>query len=1188
MSSIDFGSFTTTNGRTTGLGFASGLDSSSLIEEILAARQSNVTKNEDIIETNNNRIDAASQLKTLLSRFQSTADLLRAPTGINNASSDLFKYTTTSLSSSTSTAASTYLSVVSAAGASLTSYDITNVTKATAHQIQKAGFSSRTASVVGNSSVTDNYQTNLGTVSGSVLNASEPIKFSNDIVGSKAAIDVEFGSQNQFEALDEIEFGTTKITFGGAGGNDIDISSATTVADKVALIATRMNEITTGDEAGYTYTANGSTLVVTRDKYGSDSEIGTALAIKADFSNNADSTQTIKIGSDAALNNPIDAVLNVEGTDGSQASTATNAKLDMVFGSQNQFDATDSITFGNTTITFGGTGGDDINISSATTLNDKIDAIITRMNAVSTSPENSYTYSRTANGVLTITQNTTGAIADTGNDMTVTANFATGTTDTTQTVAFGKNYDNNGSSSGSVSPSNSSVSGSVSSNGIDGHAAASKATITATFLNNNFDAADGGADDTLSIGDTDITFGGSGDVAIGADLAETLANIADYMNSITTGPESGYTYTTNGVDGLVITRDVYGDNDTVTTNLNLDANFSADADTTNTVQFGSAAAANNPAATTLNVSGTDGVNNTSVSTAKTSHISTLSGDVTVSGATYIAGSSSATDFTPNSVVFTATVNGVAYTSKPVTLDGGSINGGGAGTSGIGDQIASGTEIIFVKDDDSNPAEGTTDVTFSLVVGDATTIADQTAAGNYATSLNTWLNTTNDITITQSPTVPEFRAGAFTLGGVELNLEEGDSLNAIKSKINSVSGTSGVTADIIQISDTNFSLVLKSKNTGVENKILEYGDGDSGDSPVGYLQIGLDNVSFSEVISAKDASFDIDGTTITRASNNINDVIDGLTFNIIADTPADTPPTLTVNVDSDNEIIKTGVVNFINAYNDLRFFISSQSERNDNNALVEDASLGDDSILRDILTQVDTQLTRSVSGLGSGAIKSLFAAGVDTLDFPGDDETPETKSVFTLDETKFDAAIASDFEALRNVFAFSFTSNSSELGVFKHSNKLNLTNFVLDIDNTQSKEFQVAIRDSTTNEILFYADLNESDSTIKGRAGTALEDTTFIYTGDGTDTITISATRGVADSVFNLVNNYTKDDGLVDQFVDSIVDDNDTIQNRIDDINELITSERERLIAEFSLLEAIISQANSTLSFLNSQLNASNK
>ena len=111
---------------------------------------------------------------------------------------------------------------------------------------------------------------------------------------------------------------------------------------------------------------------------------------------------------------------------------------------------------------------------------------------------------------------------------------------------------------------------------------------------------------------------------------------------------------------------------------------------------------------------------------------------------------------------------------------------------------------------------------------------------------------------------------------------------------------------------------------------------------------------------------------------------------------------------------------------------------------------------------------------------FISPGISTIKISDIDIRVEPKrfQILTLDETKFDAAIASDFEALRNVFAFSFTSNSSELGVFKHSNKLNLTNFVLDIDNTQSKEFQVAIRDSTTNEILFYADLNESDSTIK--------------------------------------------------------------------------------------------------------------
>lgn len=1181
MSTINFGSFNKSTG--TSLGLISGLDSTSLIDSILESRTNSITQTSDKITANTDKVSAIGEMRTLLDRLKTTGNFLRAPTGSQNASSDFFRYTLATLSSSTSTAASTYLSVTSQPGATLNSYSIANIERAISHQIRKDGFTSKTASVVGNASVTDNYQVSLGTVTGSVLNATTPITFTNDVKGSKASIDVTFGSQNVFDAADSITFGATTLTFGGTGGNDIDISGATTVAQKVAAIATRMNAITTGEESRYTYTASGSVLTVTRDVAGSNSEVDTSLTIDANFSN-TDTTQTVKIGSQAAANNPASGDINILGTDGNQGTTARSAVLEMTFGSQNEFDAEDEITFGSTTLTFGGTGDSDIDLSSASSLDDKLDAIVAYMNTVGSGVESTYTYSRTSTGVITITQDTTGTIASTGNDMNVSADFSNGTDDTTQTVAIGRNYHNNGSVSGSVGYSNSLVSGSVSENGVDGYAAASKASINIVFNNNEFDASD-----SLVFGSTDLRFGGGGgsaDIVVGASLNETLQNIVKYMNDLTSGSEAGYNYTTNGTNTITITREIYGSNADVGTNLTIDANFS-NGGTTNTIAIGSQAAANNPASGTLNTLGTDGVSQTAISTAMTTHTSTLSGAITLQTPTYIAGTSTADSFTPNVVEFKATVGGVTYTSRPVVLDGGDINGTGTGANGLGNQIAAGTVITFVKDTDGDTTEGTKDVAFQLVVGDAATIADSAGAATYATSIDTWLNTTNSITITQNPTVPPFRAGTFTLGGVEITLAEGDNLLNIKSKINSVSAASGVSADIIQISENNFSLVLRAVDTGADNKILEYSDGDAGDGVSGTLQFGLDNVTFTQVQAGSDASFTLNGQTITRSSNVISDVVDKVTFSLLSDTPDSSPPTLTVTIGENTDLIKNGINDFLTAYNDLKFFISEQTERDENGDLVETALLGDERILRDVITAIDAELSRTISGITNGNAATLFAIGIDTFDFPGDSETPATSDIFVIDEDKFNAAFAANFEAVRNIFAHNFSSNSANLSIFSHSNKTTQTDYILDIDTSRASGDQVRVLDATTQDFLFNATLNTQRRTITGLAGTGLEGAVFIYTGDGTDSITVHASRGVADSVYNLLDGFLSDDGLIQSSIDSFLNTNDRLQERVDDDNERLEAERKILIDRFTQVEAIVSSANSTLQFLASQTAASN-
>ena len=130
---INLGTILTQNGRTTANGIASGLDSATLIDGILEGRQVTVDKLKDNIETNNTKVSALGDLRLLLERFQSASNVLRNPPGVNNASSNLFQYTTSTLSSNTSVAASEYLSITSEPGATVNSYLVDNISLAEEH-----------------------------------------------------------------------------------------------------------------------------------------------------------------------------------------------------------------------------------------------------------------------------------------------------------------------------------------------------------------------------------------------------------------------------------------------------------------------------------------------------------------------------------------------------------------------------------------------------------------------------------------------------------------------------------------------------------------------------------------------------------------------------------------------------------------------------------------------------------------------------------------------------------------------------------------------------------------------------------------------------------------------------------------------------------------------------------------------
>ncbi|MDB2415093.1 flagellar filament capping protein FliD [Rickettsiales bacterium] len=1210
---IDFGTIVQQNGRTTASGFASGLDSKSLIDGILEGQTVATDRQQDTIDLNSNKLTAIAEMQTLLERFKTTADFLRSPPGVKNSSSDLFKYTSATVTSNTSIAASTYLNVTTTPGAVVGNKTITDIALAKEQIIRLSGFTSDTSDVVKNTSVTDDYSAVLGTVPGTVLNTTTPVTFSNDQAGTRASIDIVFGTQNVFNASDNIVFGSTTITFGGGGGNDIDISAATTVSAKVSAIAARMNAITSGDESKYVYIAHGETLTVERAEVGANADIGingavgTNLNITANFSN-TDTTQTVKIGSQDASNNPAGGALNSLGTEGALSAKAT---LDIVFGPENNFEKQDSITFGATKITFGGTGGNDIDISSAATVSAKLAAIVTRMNAVTTGTEanTNYTYSSSGN-TLTITRDTVGALATIGSDLTVTSDFSKGNSttastsdDKTQTVQIGNK-----------AASNASVSGTVSANGIDGYPAPTKANIKVKFgSQNEFDLSS----DSISFGSTTVTFAtpGTGDAGDVLDitgettLLQRLTHVVNHMNKKTTGEEAGYNYSLvnegSGEYSILVTREVFGKHATVDTDMTVASNFSSGS--TNqvvTLGFGGALAvgpSNGSQTSKVNVNGTEGVDVTTITDANTTHTTTLSGAITMNTPVYVAGSSDGLTFTPNQIIFKATVGGENYTSRPVILDGGSLTGGGgSGTNNFGDAIAAGTVITFIKDDQSDDSTGQRDVAFNLVVGNATTIADSAAATTYATtSIKNVLDTGGTggaaISITNSQTNPFFRAGTFALGKADITLAEGDNLQVIKTKINALSSLTGVTAEILKVAENSYNLNLKSSNTGLDYAINRYNTGGRAhDTSAGVMKMGGGNVTFTQTQAAADSEFKLDGVTITRSSNSIGDALDNVTFSLLGDTKTAAPSTsLKVDISENNDVIKNGVIDFLNSYNDLRFFISKHEQREADGTLKEDAILGDDAILRDALNAINTSLSKTVAGLTEGNLKSLFEVGIDTINFPGDDTNPATSGVFVIDEAKFDSAIEAKFDQVRKIFAYDFVANSNDISVFKRSNKSTLTSFKIDIDITRAESDQVRVLDINTGATLFNMTFDRpkdnrgfiigTGGTLKGKAGTALEGMELVYTGDGTDVITVSsATQGVADYLYNSLDNFLDENGNLESTTDSLKTENERIQEDMEKALERISKERDRLIAEFSRLETFIASVNNTLSFFEAE------
>lgn len=418
----------------------------------------------------------------------------------------------------------------------------------------------------------------------------------------------------------------------------------------------------------------------------------------------------------------------------------------------------------------------------------------------------------------------------------------------------------------------------------------------------------------------------------------------------------------------------------------------------------------------------------------------------------------------------------------------------------------------------------------------------------------------------------FNAGTMQLGpdGVEVTLEDGDTLGDVLAKINAVKGESGVEASAIKVSEGNYRITFKATQTGTDQNF------DFNAANPGLLNIGF----FSET-DAVDAMVTIDGTQVTRQSNSISDLVDGATFNLTQVTPSGTQ--LTVGIQEDTSLAKSAILNFVDAYNEFRVFAAKQTETNDEGARLEGAVLGANSSLRALTNAIGSEISAVVSGLGD--LNSLAALGIKLTDFPGDSETPFTRNILQVDETKLDAVLASDFDAVRKVFEYDYVADNPNFMVFSRSNSFGANEITFNIDRTNGV-YEAVVNGQTI--VLEASPLSSGGVSLTAPAGSPIAGLNVLYTSDDDATVTMTQTQGVGDRLFNALNDaLSEEGGIVAQEMRSLNERNTRLQQDIDRIDTMIESYRESLIEKFSALEAAIAAVNSILQLLEAQADARN-
>lgn len=279
---------------------------------------------------------------------------------------------------------------------------------------------------------------------------------------------------------------------------------------------------------------------------------------------------------------------------------------------------------------------------------------------------------------------------------------------------------------------------------------------------------------------------------------------------------------------------------------------------------------------------------------------------------------------------------------------------------------------------------------------ATVAAEGAVAGQYVIEVNNLARAQS----LQSGAVADRTAKHGDTGSFEIELADGTkrtidlkgdtSLNGIVKAINA-DDKSGLRATVINDGSGNNYLMLTAKDTGVQASVKNITvTGDQSLKDILSFGTAADGTTTGMAnTKAEDAQLTINGLAVKSGSNNVANVIDGVTLNLTDKTEAGKP--ITLKLESDTSVANKAIQDFVKTYNALQTTIKNLTAF-DAKAATNQPLTGDGTT-RSIQSSVTGALQ---AVLGSGTVRSLADLGITT--------DPQTRQL-KLDQTKLDKALS---------------------------------------------------------------------------------------------------------------------------------------------------------------------------------------
>ncbi len=284
------------------------------------------------------------------------------------------------------------------------------------------------------------------------------------------------------------------------------------------------------------------------------------------------------------------------------------------------------------------------------------------------------------------------------------------------------------------------------------------------------------------------------------------------------------------------------------------------------------------------------------------------------------------------------------------------------------------------------------------------------------------NITNGDKITISGTKND---GSSVTGDFTISNINNDNIQDLLTQIETVFGLSGGSATV----NASGQIVITDNTAGDSQLSVNIVANNEGGGTLDFGTVTATTQGYDmQTTAGQDANVIIDGVAVSRSTNKIDDVLSGVTIDLLR---VESGKTVNLTVSRDTDSIKSSVNDFITAYNSIIEFINQEF------TFDEDANssgvLAGESTLYSIKSIIQSTITSSNNLLPSGS-NAFSLIGI----------TSDKNGKLSLKDSTFLSEINSDFNAVMRLFIAEGTTTNGEITYINHTKNTLAGDYQIDI------------------------------------------------------------------------------------------------------------------------------------------------